>query len=288
MALSCFVRVSHSSILESVSRVWFIPRATSRKSTGKPTLRVHSSNKVSQIIHTINLKQVQQQKVVIVGAGIAGLATALALHRLGIKALVLEEADSLRKGGTSLTLFKNGWRVLDALGISPTLRQQYKEIEGLQIQTDKGRVLREFMFRAYDKSQEVRGVERRALLESLAQELPTDTISFGTTVKTYERIKNGEIKLLLSDGSNVHTKVLLGCDGVRSSVAKWLGFQEPQYVGYSAYRGLGVYPSGHPFQQRVCYIYGKGIRVGYVPLTSTKVYWFLCFNSLSPGMPSKS
>lgn len=78
------------------------------------------------------------------GAGIAGLASALALHRLGVKSLVLEEADSLRTGGTSLTLFKNGWRVLDVLGVAEDLRKDYTEILGLQIQTNDGAVLRSF------------------------------------------------------------------------------------------------------------------------------------------------
>jgi hypothetical protein len=43
---------------------------------------------------------------------------------------VLEEADSLRTGGTSLTLFKNGWRVLDVLGVAEDLRKDYTEILG--------------------------------------------------------------------------------------------------------------------------------------------------------------
>jgi len=43
---------------------------------------------------------------------------------------VLEQAESLRTGGTSLTLFKNGWRVLDAIGVANDLRTQFLEIQG--------------------------------------------------------------------------------------------------------------------------------------------------------------
>lgn len=43
---------------------------------------------------------------------------------------MLEQAESLRTGGTSLTLFKNGWRVLDAIGVGNVLRTQFLEIEG--------------------------------------------------------------------------------------------------------------------------------------------------------------
>ena len=47
-----------------------------------------------------------------------------------MQSLVLEQGDSLRTGGTSLTLFKNGWRILDAIGVGEDLRPQFLEIEG--------------------------------------------------------------------------------------------------------------------------------------------------------------
>lgn len=72
----------------------------------------------------------REVEIVIVGAGIAGLATALSLHRLGIRSVVLEQGDSLRAGGTSLTLFKNGWRALDSIGVADELRGQFLQIQG--------------------------------------------------------------------------------------------------------------------------------------------------------------
>lgn len=80
--------------------------------------------------------------------------------------------------------------------------------------------------------------------------------------------------------------MVIGCDGIRSSVAKWMGFSEPKYVGYCAFRGLGEYPDGQPYEPRVNYIYGRGIRAAYVPVSPTKVYWFVCFNSPTPGISS--
>ncbi|KAK8956025.1 hypothetical protein KSP40_PGU009820 [Platanthera guangdongensis] len=71
-----------------------------------------------------------KEDVIIVGAGIAGLATALSLHRLGVRSLVLELGDSLRTGGTSQTLFKNGWHVLDAIGVGDKLRDKFLLMQG--------------------------------------------------------------------------------------------------------------------------------------------------------------
>ncbi|KAI3925720.1 hypothetical protein MKX01_003279 [Papaver californicum] len=227
--------------------------------------------------------ETQKQDIVIVGAGIAGLATALSLHRLGVKSLVLEQSESLRTGGTSLTLFKNGWRVLDDIGVGTQLRQQFLEIQGMVIKSENGRELRSFNFKDEAKDQEVRAVERRILLETLANQLPPNSIRFSSKLANIERTGTSETLLQLVDGTQLQAKIVIGCDGIRSPVAKWLGFPEPQYVGHCAFRGLGFYPGGQPFEPKVNYVYGRGLRAGYVPVSSIKVYWFVCFNSPSPG-----
>ncbi|CAI9265171.1 unnamed protein product [Lactuca saligna] len=226
---------------------------------------------------------IRKEEVVIVGAGIAGLSTAVSLHRLGVRSVVLEQAESLRTGGTSLTLFKNGWKVLDAMGVGDELRSQYLEILGIVIKTENGRVLRAFTFKDEDQTQEVRAVERRTLLETLAKQLPIDSISFSSKLANIQKHENDETLLQLVNGTRISSKVVIGCDGIRSSVAKWMGFSEPKYVGYCAFRGLGEYPDGQPYEPRVNYIYGRGIRAAYVPVSPTKVYWFVCFNSPTPG-----
>ena len=65
------------------------------------------------------------EDVVIVGAGIAGLATAVALKRVGVRALVLERSEGLRATGAALTLFPNAWLPLDALGVAHKLTAIY-------------------------------------------------------------------------------------------------------------------------------------------------------------------
>ncbi|XP_021298941.1 uncharacterized protein LOC110427700 isoform X2 [Herrania umbratica] len=225
----------------------------------------------------------QKEDIVIVGAGIAGLATAVSLRRLGIGSLVLEQAESLRTGGTSLTLFKNGWRVLDAIGVADSLRSQFLEIQGMLVKSEDGRELRSFKFKDEDQTQEVRAVERRILLETLANQLPPEAVQFSSKLAKIETSENGETLLELANGTRLLAKIVVGCDGIRSPIAKWMGFSEPKYAGHCALRGLGYYPNGQPFAPRVSYIYGRGLRAGYVPVSPTKVYWFICYNSPSAG-----
>ncbi|XP_004301737.1 PREDICTED: zeaxanthin epoxidase, chloroplastic-like isoform X1 [Fragaria vesca subsp. vesca] len=225
----------------------------------------------------------RKEEIVIVGAGIAGLATALSLHRLGIGSLVVEQAESLRTSGTSLTLFKNGWRVLDALGVGDDLRNQFLEVQGMVVTTAEGNELRSFKFKEEDESQEVRAVERRVLLETLANQLPQGAVRFSSKLAKIEKIEDGDTLLQLVDGTQLSAKIVIGCDGIRSPIAKWMGFPEPKYAGHCGLRGLAFFPGGHKFEPKLNQIYGRGQRAGIVPISPTKVYWFVCFNMPSPG-----
>ncbi|KAL5704128.1 hypothetical protein ACHQM5_022600 [Ranunculus cassubicifolius] len=133
----------------------------------------------------------------------------------------------------------------------------------------------------YTNNQEVRAVERRILLETLANQLPPGTVSFSSKLAKIEKDGTTGTLLQLLDGTQLLAKIVIGCDGIRSPVAKWMGFSEAQYVGHCAFRGLAVYPNGQPFKPRVNYVYG--LRAGYVPVSPTKVYWFICFNRQSPA-----
>lgn len=69
------------------------------------------------------------EEVVVVGAGIGGLAVAVALKRVGIRALVLEKAAELRATGSTIVLFPNAWLALDALGVADKLSRLYTPVE---------------------------------------------------------------------------------------------------------------------------------------------------------------
>ncbi|KAF3328182.1 zeaxanthin epoxidase [Carex littledalei] len=73
------------------------------------------------------------EEIVIVGAGIAGLATALGLHRKGVKSLVLESSPTLRSTGFALGIWTNAWRALDALEIGNKAREHHLLVERVTV-----------------------------------------------------------------------------------------------------------------------------------------------------------
>ncbi|XP_039166847.1 monooxygenase 2 [Eucalyptus grandis] len=200
------------------------------------------------------------EDIVIVGAGIAGLATALGLHRLGIRSLVLESSDGLRTTGFTLMTQTNAWRALDVVSISELLQRQHSQLFG--------------------RGHEIRCVQRRTLLETLANELPSSTVRYSSKVVSIE--ESGYLKLVhLSDGSILKAKVLIGCDGVNSAVAKWLGFKKPSFAGRSAIRGCEYYEQGHNFEPKSFRYFGEGVRSGVIPCNDKSIYWFFTFSSSS-------
>lgn len=215
----------------------------------------------------------------IVGGGIAGIATALSLYKLGIKPTVLEQSPSLRITGTALAVWTNGWHALEALGVADGLRQRFVQLSGFQFYTTEDKCLSNLNFSSGTKHVELRGVDRRVLLETLINALPSGVISYDSRVTKLHKVNGGYTGVELKNGSTLQTKVLIGCDGIGSVVAKDLGFSEAHYAGYIGIRGLAMFPDGgHKFPSALKQTIGRGVRIGCLPLDSKRVYWFLVFN----------
>ncbi|XP_076886234.1 monooxygenase 2-like [Bidens hawaiensis] len=217
--------------------------------------------------------------IVIVGAGLAGLTTALSLHRLGLRSLVLELSESLRITGFALLLWTNAWRALDVVGVGNILRQKSTQIKGFKIASlDTGLFTSE---QALDKDVKFEGYEsrcviRKDLLETIVNELPPDTIRYSSKVAAIDEL--GHFKLVhLANGSILKTKVLIGCDGVNSVVAKWLDLGTPISVGRSAIRGLVELPDGSDFGPMFHVHFGGGVRFGIIPIDHKTFHWFCTF-----------
>ncbi|GAQ87428.1 hypothetical protein KFL_003520070 [Klebsormidium nitens] len=222
-----------------------------------------------------------EEEVVVVGGGIAGLSTALALHRMGIKSLVLESAPGPRDSGAAIALWRNAWRALDVLGVGEKLRHDYILLDRVQLCTKKGKVVREFgLDEVKGGPHEYRGVHRSALLKVLASELPEGTVRYGTSVQQVLPLDGGQgTELILGGGERLSAKVVIGCDGTKSAVARHLALPQPNYAGYSAIRGVANFPNGHNQKSAVRQIWGAGVRAGTYPMNRTDVYWFTVFNS---------
>ncbi|KAJ1298740.1 hypothetical protein BS78_01G476800 [Paspalum vaginatum] len=215
------------------------------------------------------------EDIVIAGAGLAGLATALGLHRKGVRCLVLESSPTLRASGFAFTTWTNAFRALDALAVGDKIREHhllYERMTAFSAATGEAAATVSLKMQGKSGPHEIRCVKRDFLLQTLANELPEGTIRYSSKMVAIE--EDGDVKILhLADGSIIKAKVLVGCDGVNSVVAKWLGLPNPILSGRSAARGLAEYPDGHGLGPEILQFIGKGFRSGVLPCNDTSVYW---------------
>uniref|UniRef100_A0ACD5TR88 Uncharacterized protein n=1 Tax=Avena sativa TaxID=4498 RepID=A0ACD5TR88_AVESA len=231
----------------------------------------------------------EDAEVVIVGAGIAGLATALALRRVGVGGvLVLERHAELRATGAALTVYPNGWIALRALGVAHKLTSRYQGCGTFRVTNLENGETKVFHFAGREGSSpeiKVRPADRKAMLQALAEELPPGTIRFSSklvSINTETTESSSETAILqLDDGTVVRAKVLIGCDGVHSVVARWLGLSEPVTSGRSAVRGLAVYSDGHGLKKEVRQFLSVGLRAAMVPINDKEVHWFLVNSTIA-------
>ncbi|GJN09053.1 hypothetical protein PR202_ga27022 [Eleusine coracana subsp. coracana] len=222
-------------------------------------------------------------EVVIVGAGLAGLATALGLHRKGVRSMVLESSPALRVSGFAFTAWKNAFRALDALGVGDKIRKQHLQAHALRIMSSTTGKMAEEVDLA------VQGKGRDSLLQALVEELPRGTIRYSSKIVSIEEGGQGTI-LQLADGSVLRAKVLIGCDGINSVVARWLGLAKPSDSGRVAARGLAHFPGGHGFEPKFLQFIGRGFRSGMRPCNETDIYWFFTWTPTEndKGVPNSA
>ncbi|CAN7132159.1 unnamed protein product [Brassica rapa subsp. narinosa] len=217
----------------------------------------------------------EELDIVIVGGGIAGLATSLALHRKGIKSIVLERSESVRSEGAAFGIQTNGWLALQQLGVADKLRLNSLPIHQIRdVMIEKKIKQRESVGPA--SHGEVRGVIRNDMVRALAHALPVGTLRLGSQIVSVKLDEATSFPIVhLRNGQDIKAKVLIGCDGSNSIVSKFLGLNPTKALGSRAVRGFTNYPNGHVFQQEFIRIKMDNVVSGRLPITHNLVFWFV-------------
>jgi 2-polyprenyl-6-methoxyphenol hydroxylase-like FAD-dependent oxidoreductase len=216
------------------------------------------------------------REAIIIGGGIGGLCVAIALRQAGIAATVYEAAPGPRAEGAALSLWPNAIRALDRLGVGAAVRALgVPDPYGGRIATARGRTLAAASAESIAArfGAPVLVVGRAELGAALAAALPAEAIRYGMPLDAYSWHGAGPVTARFVGGERVRAELLIGADGLGSTVRRFLHPQVvPRYAGYTAWRAVV------PFAHARVALWGdpgaRGARFGIAPVGRDRVYYF--------------
>ncbi|KAK2608908.1 hypothetical protein QQS21_002621 [Conoideocrella luteorostrata] len=165
------------------------------------------------------------QDVSIIGAGLAGLTLALALHQQSIPVTVYESRPSPLNIGGAVMLSPNALKVLDALDLYDIIKTKGYNFDDLHYRNSKGDLLETYEFGSVQKYgyQGLR-IYRYVLIDELVAALKTRgvNVTYGSKFSHVVQDTASHVTFALTDNTTVTTSLLVGADGIHSTVRKYL------------------------------------------------------------------
>jgi 2-polyprenyl-6-methoxyphenol hydroxylase-like FAD-dependent oxidoreductase len=223
-------------------------------------------------------------KAIVIGAGIGGTTTALALLRRGIEVEVYEQAPRLLPLGAGISLWGNAIGCLDELGLKEPIVARGTPVTHAEIRTSAGRVLARTSADDFSRllGHPTVTILRSELHDVLAGALPDGVLRLGHELQDFSQDAAG-VTARFADGHEARGDLLIAADGLRSKVRQAvLGDGPPRYAGYCGW--LGVAPFSHPELPPGLVIesWGRGSRFGALHCGGGHVYWFSAQNRAEP------
>jgi 2-polyprenyl-6-methoxyphenol hydroxylase-like FAD-dependent oxidoreductase len=217
---------------------------------------------------------------IVAGAGIGGLTTAIGLQRRGIETTVLErrsEPGRLLTGGAFM-LWHNAFVALEHINLHKEVADAGTEIVFHEFWSDKNQLLARWDIAPAAQLYGAPAVAlRRSALNTTLTKAAGDCVRLGASCAGFDQDRSG-VTVRLADGTEVRGDVLIGADGLRSTVRLNLrhGHDLPlRYAGYTAWQAITRWPAGDGVPAGTFFnMWGKGgLRFLYMRLNEDEVYW---------------
>ncbi|GAB2882668.1 FAD-dependent monooxygenase [Nocardioides pacificus] len=212
------------------------------------------------------MTSIDRPRASVVGAGVGGLASALALSRAGWEVEVLEQTATIGDAGAGIALGPNAVRALLTLGVGQEVLAGAQALQGTALRAPGGRWLSRVTSEpiASPERAPTVGVVRAQLVTALADALGRERIRVGCPVQ---------------DPASLEADLVVGADGIHSAVRReWWPATPLRYAGYTAWRALvpGVEAGAGATSADVVATetWGRGERFGIVPVGGGRLYLY--------------
>lgn len=217
-------------------------------------------------------------EIAIIGAGMGGLTTGIALKKFGHQVTIYEQAEQILPVGAAISLWSNGVKCLNYLGLTEQVAKLGGQMNDLAyIDGLNGEVMTQFSLAPLieEVGQRPYPVSRAELQNMLMDEFGRQDIQLGKKMVSIED-KGQHVEIGFQDGSTVSAALLIGADGTHSMTRQYvLGKQvERRYAGYVNWNGLvEISEDLAPAQQWTTFV-GEGKRASLMPVAEHRFYFF--------------
>jgi FAD-dependent urate hydroxylase len=215
--------------------------------------------------------------VIVVGAGIGGLTAAIALQQSGHRVRVLDQVRQLRPAGAGISLWSNGVKVLDALGLGAELAAVGGRMQRMGYRDQHGTTLCDFSLeplveRVGEYPYPVRRSDLQALLLAAAGE---GVVGMGRRCVGVDD-RGDRVEVQIEGGERLEADLVVAADGTHSRLrAHVLGREtERVYLGYHNWNGL--VPDAAALGDPTTWMMhvGDGRRVSTMPVRDGQYFFF--------------
>lgn len=217
-------------------------------------------------------------EIAIIGAGMGGLTTGIALKKFGHRVTIYEQAEQILPVGAAISLWSNGVKCLNYLGLTEQVAKLGGQMNDLAyIDGLNGEVMTQFILAPLieEVGQRPYPVSRAELQNMLMDAFGRQDIQLGKRMVSIED-KGQHVEIGFQDGSTVSAALLIGADGTHSMTRQYvLGKQvERRYAGYVNWNGLvEISEDLAPAQQWTTFV-GEGKRASLMPVAEHRFYFF--------------
>jgi 3-hydroxybenzoate 6-monooxygenase len=184
-------------------------------------------------------------RILIAGGGIGGLATAIGLAQKGIASLVLEKASRLGEIGAGIQLGPNAFHAFDYLGVGDAARDMAVYIDNLRLMDaiEGHEITRiplgdDFRARFGNPYAVVHRGDLHGVFLRACEDHPLVELRTSSEVVDYEQ-ESASVTAILAGGEKVTGTAMIGADGLWSNVRqKVIGDGAPRVSGHTTYRSV--------------------------------------------------